>query len=53
MSFVTTVMVGKDDNECARLGRDAMLGVAGRGAGARELEDEFAWFITARALCSW
>ncbi len=50
MSFVTTVMVGKEDKEWARLGKDAMLGVAGRGAAGRELEEVLAWFIAGGAF---
>ena len=53
MSFVTTVMVGNADKECARLGRDAMLCVAGRGPDVRELGGWFAWFIAGRCERSW
>ena len=38
MSLVTKVMLGNADNECARLGSDAMLAGAGEEPGAREVE---------------
>ena len=51
MSFVTTVMVGNADKECARLGRAAILCVAGMGA--CELEGVFAWFMSDTEWWSW
>ena len=38
MSFVTTVMVGNAHNECARLGRAAMLDVVGSAVVCKHTE---------------